>query len=167
MITENLAQTLNFSFDDLEVNREGRFSATQRARLRLVLLREVVIYGLLALLPLGGFVVLLTGAPDQPVNGLMLVIFAILFSLLIVYIARQVYATRADLGGEVRVTAGKAVLHDAGRGLHSLSVGQQNFQVGRKVYSAFAEGKFYRVYYAPRLRTILSVELAEYSLQPD
>ncbi|MEO8392593.1 MAG: hypothetical protein ABI700_06340 [Chloroflexota bacterium] len=162
MISQNLAQELNFTFDDLEANREGRFTEPQRKRLRLLMLRDVVSYGLLALLPLGGLVALLTGSADHPVNGVMLALLLILFGLLIFYVIRQVYATRADLTGGVKVVTGQAALHVAGRGLHSLSVGQQNFQISKKVYSAFAEDKFYRVYYAPKLKAILSVELAEY-----
>ena len=153
---------LDFTFEDLEANREGHFTDNQRAHLRFALLREVVVYGLLALLPLAGVVVLLSGAPEHPPSGLLLAILMILFGLLSVYIARQFYATRADLAGTVKVAVGEAGLHNLGRGGFSLSIGQQNFPISKSLCAAFTEGKFYRVYYTPRLKRILSAELAEY-----
>ncbi|MBI1256489.1 MAG: hypothetical protein GC204_03370 [Chloroflexi bacterium] len=153
---------LDFTLEDLEANREGRFTDSQRALLRRALLRDTLIYGLLSLLPLGGIIVLLSGAAEHAPNGVILAILIILSGLLIVYIARQFYATRADLAREVKVAVGEAGLHNLGRGGFGLSIGQQNFLISKSLYAAFAEGKFYRVYYAPRLKRILSAELAEY-----
>jgi hypothetical protein len=153
---------LTFTQEDLVANREGHLTEGQRAQLRFALLRDSFLYGLLALLPLGGFVVVLSGSAEHPVNGTMLAIFAILFGLLVIFIANLIRLTLADLAGVVKVATGQAALYDSGRGLRSLSIGQQNFQISRQIYADFVDGTYYRVYYAPRLKQILSVELAEY-----
>ena len=153
---------LVFTQEDLEANREGQLTEGQRAQLRFALLRDTVMYGLLALLPLGGLVVVLSGSAERPVNGTLLALFAILFGLLMIFIANLIRLTRADLTGTVKVAAGQAALYDSGRGLRSLSIGQQNFQISKQIYADFIDGKYYRVYYAPRLKRILSVEMAEY-----
>ena len=158
MITQNLADALRFTFDDLIANRTGQFSDAQRTRLRLDLLRETVFYGIVALLPFGGLLFLLSNPVNSP---LLLLIFALLTVVFVISIVRHFQATRADLAGATLSAAGRVERHAMGRGFYRLRIDQQNFQITAKEYGAFSDGKSYRVYYLPRLRMILSAELIE------
>ncbi len=85
---------LVFTHEDLEANREGHLTEAQRARLRFALLRDGILYGLLALLPLGGLVVVISESAEQPVNGLLLAIFAILLGLLLITLLQYSFGVR-------------------------------------------------------------------------
>ena len=158
MNDSSLAAQLGFSPDDLAANRNGKLSDYQRGRLRFMLLRDTLLYGLFALVPFVILVVLLTAQSSSP---FVLLILALLVLAFVVYIVNLQRSTRADLSGEVKVVTGRVDLRDVGRGIYRIGVGQQNFQVSAKVYYAFADGRFYRVYYTPNLKTILSAESAE------
>src|ERR1700690_2194468 len=121
----DLGSQLGFAREDLDANREGYLSDIQRTNLRRVLLRDTLLYGLFALLPLGALVLLLN---DPGVCGgpITLVILALLSAAFVVYSVRLNRSTRADLAGTVSAAAGQVDLSTSGRGFYRLTIGQQS-----------------------------------------
>jgi hypothetical protein len=136
-------------------------SKGQRAKLRRALLREAILYGALEVLLVGLVALLIANAIRQRTEGSLIFLALFLLAALIypIYIARQYRATRADLdAGKVQMVAGRVQLLDVGRGNYRLEVGNRSFNLNKKVYSTLVNERHYRIYYTPRLKTILSAE---------
>ncbi len=160
MNSPDLAAQLRFTYDDLAANRDGSLSDAQRVRLRRSLLRDTALYALVALLPLGALILAL-GNQNLCGGPLALIVLTILTAAFVIYIVSLQRSTRADLASGVRMVSGRVETRDVGRGFYRLHVGALNFQVSAREFYAFVNGSFYRIYYTPNLKTILSAELAE------
>jgi hypothetical protein len=157
----DLALKLDFTGEDLYANRDGTLTERQRAKLKRALLRDAILYGALEVLLVGILVLIIANALRlrTEVNPLILAVFLLAASLYPIYIVRQTLATRADLAaGQVQMAAGRVQLLDVGRGNYRLEVGKQSFSVSKKLYGTLVNERYYRVYYTPRLKTILSAE---------
>lgn len=157
----DLALKLDFTDEDLFANRDGILTERQRVRLKRALLREALLYGAVEVLLVGILVLIIANAlrmhtePNLP----LLAIFLLAASLYPIYIVRQTRATHADLAaGHVPMAAGRINLLDVGRGNYRLEVGNQSFNVSRQVYATLVDERYYRIYYTPRLKTILAAE---------
>lgn len=161
--THDLGLHLNFTREDLDANRAGVFSDAQRATLRRSLLIESALYGFFALVALAGLLVINANTGSQTSAGasVMTLVLALLVVLFMISLLAGYRSAHADLSSGVSALTGRAHLTTLGRGRYSLSFGQQRFHVSAAVYSAFVEGRLYRVYYTPHQQTLLSAEVAE------
>ncbi len=165
MIDEKLKQALKFTDADVEANRAGQISDSQRNKLVRGIIRRSAGLGILSLFL---FVVGLVS-----IFGLLLFLtfWAWVFAGLLGYllwmdVQKQRLAllrgtvdratglveieTRSKSTGDVHIRATEPVL----------VVGGMSFEVSRYIVSAFHEGNYYTVYYILETRTLLSAEYA-------
>lgn len=142
-----MREKLNFTLDDLEDNRGGRLSETQRALLRKSIAAEKdrsSVGGMLFGLFVGGVVMLLVGLPARLLGALD---------------ARK--RQRDAEANEVRQISGRIRL-DMKDKLYTLTViepeQETTFMISKEQFLAFKNGEPYTLYYLPHSRMILAAE---------
>lgn len=165
-LTDVLGRVHGFSRDDLAVNREGRITPAQKARLRW----NAIQTGLLAIVFLavlaGGFV--LASIARSAWYAVATIGWAIILALVLPTMAgycikwlREGNDTIATVQG----TGWKGFTYPvSGRStLKHYIINGTRFDVGSRAYDALVEGAPYRVYHTPFTKTILSIEAVEFS----
>ena len=162
----SLTDALNFSAEDLDANRAGRLSETQKQRLTRGWRRTLwIVIGMVIVFGLAATTILFVA---QRNNSLVLNVVGIVLTIinaLIVGLGAQSYLrTSSDLKGGRVVTISGVVSHTirvSGRvATYILKVGDQNVVVSRLVFFAVEDGKAYHFYRAPSSKTLLSAETA-------
>ncbi|MEM6280731.1 MAG: hypothetical protein AAF787_00945 [Chloroflexota bacterium] len=156
-----LEEALNFTADDLTVNRAGKLSAEQQSMLRnRAGIRAFAANGMSLLLAVGGFWLL--GQGFWPWAALLFASAGALFY----FSSRGRAAASIEVNvGDIAIVSGEAVLTtDDVSGPerkvteHILTVGDESFVISRYAFAAFEDGDHYHVYYLPAARIILSAE---------
>jgi hypothetical protein len=161
-----LAEALNISSEDLDANRAGRLSESQKQRLKrgwrrtlVILITVIVVVGLIAT------AALFFGQRNSSsiLTGIGIVLTVI--NAVIVGIGAQSYLrTNGDLRGgnvaEVRGVVSHTVRVSGRVATYVLKLDEQEVVVPRPVFFAIEEGKPYRVYRAPASKTVLAAEPA-------
>jgi len=160
-----LATALKFSHDDLIANRDGYMTKKQRKRLHRIGLSQYlpsavgsIVFGAAFFLCLSLFLMALR---DDTLS-ILLATFGFMSLWLAGYAYVQWRKFKADLEkGAVELTEGQIRLNIYGFSRHigfSIGIEKQSFSVKRGILLAFKNGEPYRIYYAPRTRTLLSAE---------
>lgn len=166
-LNQKLAEALDFSLEDLELNQRGELTDSQRSRLRSQRMKAwlgAMVLLLMVLLKVGidyqnRFDM---GAASASPEVQLLLIFILLFVLAIgVFGWMIIRNTRSDLqAGEVHSVEGVAKLSEDRTRLtkkhYYVKIDSVEFRVDRDVYTAFERGKRYRAFYAPASKVLLS-----------
>lgn len=163
-----MATMLPYALGDIRANREGLLSMAQRARLAQQL--DVMQHNLTAYLIEFGVLnavflaMLLVAGVEQGGmlgTGLILSTLMLMFERLAGARARKLAADVAAQRANVLEGMVKRVswLDRAGIKRYGLRIGQQVFVVAPHIYAAIDESVPYRVYFTPRTRTLLSMEM--------
>ena len=158
----DLMEVLRFSEEDIEASRQGRMTESQRA---LIWWRSSEANFWYIILPVMVLFTIHFRPMIQDDNGAFLVI-ALFGTLIGTRIAVDVLRVYQDTGqDEVQKIEG-VVMKDrkprtAGNAPRNFYIRIRNtiFKVSPSEISAFEHGKFYRIFYAPRSKVILSAEL--------
>jgi hypothetical protein len=153
-----LARTNQFSLSDLLENHRGLLSKDQQNRLALLLSLYVLVVLSSAVL-LVNILFQLFGGNSSGLFYLLLIVATVLivrFSLSTAWIMGDLWS------GEVSSVEGPGA-RDSRQYRYFRSyyylIGGQRFSVSKAPYDALMEGKVYRVYYVPRSKRLVSIEL--------
>lgn len=161
-----LAEALGFTAEDLAANREGRLSATQRARLQSAWRRSAGVYGVLMI---GGILlatILLFAArrTDSPVLNIVGIGVTFINAAVVGLFAQSWLRFRGDTDGRpLQVLTGPAtrtlnINPRARMAAYFVTVGGARIRVNKPIFNAFTEHAVYRVYRAPLSHQLLTAE---------
>lgn len=153
-----LADSNNFTLEDLDQNRKGTLSKHQEAHLIKITVQYLIMY--LAAALLFGSMVLQILHSLSSTGFLLLMIVGV---VLVVRFSRSAGQVIADLWvGKVKSVDGP-IAREIRRSRYSHSyyyvIDGYRFQVSTEAYNALVEGRPYRVYYASHSQQLLSLEL--------
>jgi hypothetical protein len=148
----SLAQLLNFTPEDLTTNRAGKLTARQIEYLRRYVRKQepgCVIVSLF-FTAAGGLIIGVLA--NQVIAGVLggLLILALFTALIVATLRRSANALSQ---GDVKIAEGlcsRRIVHSTGKAPSTnyyLKLGDTEFNVERRIYSAFEEGLVYRAYY--------------------
>jgi hypothetical protein len=158
-----LRKVHRFDDGDLELNRHGRMSPSQRRRLT----TAAALFGLFGVLiagacAFGTWGVIMDGDQDAWVGVGIIVLLGVLLAALMAYLAQQL--VRDAAGGSVKQVTGpvRRWFRSSGRNTnYYYTVKDEDFSVTGTAYAALVPDREYRVYYAPRSRRIVAMELVQ------
>ena len=160
-LLEILASANKFSTEELDLNRNGEISPTQRAKA----VPQLIGGGLLGVTALGIGLLTISNAPNQgddPVAALIPLIFLVIIGLIGGYLfvnsvldlmATSPLVTEGAAHKEKRTSGGKNR-----RTTYYYVVDGVSFTVSRSAYQALVDGEKYRVYALPRTKRLLTIE---------
>ena len=178
-LTEVLAEANSLDLDSLSANRRGQLTRTQSGDLVL----PVILFSLLALLPPGGVIYslfqrgLFEGYPENG-SGLGEILGGVGSTFWVIgaaVVALSVFAAYQAVNLVSDIRSGNVVSRE-GVGFRQISrrssdddtrlsyfyqVGGERFQVKEEGYQAFEDGKRYRVYYTPRQKKMVNIEVID------
>ena len=147
-----LIGALNFSVTDLDANRQGELSESQRIHLRQHRLKEMEwwLIGLILLV----FAGIIISAEWLPVFFVTACIVSMILAIW--------FRGEEDLHGRVQAVSGKLTFTSSSiwPSYYHVWVGNEHFYAPKRVKHAFEGGRHYRVYFTPGSRTIVSAEVA-------
>lgn len=157
-----LAETLNFTEEDLQANRNGRLSEEQQRRLSAqsgcsIVGSALVVLGLAG----AGFWMLALGWWQL---AAVFFVLAVVIGLLNRagrggFRAEINAGTVAIAAGEITLSANEIANPNGGVVEYLLQVNDEVFVIPRDAFAAFEDNAVYRVYYLPQSRIVLSAEL--------
>lgn len=159
-LLSGLTRSLYFTLEALDENRGGRMSFSQS--LRLAVTAALYLLGALAAFGLAAALLWSDLHRAHPSDAILTVIFGeVLLVLIGIYVFWRGLLIAFDaLSGKVSYEDGllrKAVRH--GRTTYyKYHLNSLTWNVSRRAYNALVQGPAYRVYYAPRSRSLLAVE---------
>ncbi len=178
-LKESLMQAIKFTPEDLEANRNGTVTETQRAKLgkyagfnRGITLVVYVVF-IVMLIGIGAYffvfsdtgkALMQSNSGGLPMGGIIIGVLSAIAVILFLSALRTLMRTNDMARGKVSVTEGTAKLktYYAGYGMRSyqVKVGKTNFHVQANVFNAFVEGGSYRLFYIkiPPANMMLSIE---------
>lgn len=164
-LTEILAQANGFTLDDLEANQNGEVTDAQRwAGLKklipgVIFMGVAVIFGLLFLYPLlSGFDLSSNLVPLLVVGGLLAIFVAIGFTMVLNAILDFNTHELEVAEGEGRKISRRKSSGKSSRTVYYYVIGDHEFEVPQKAFSALVEGFNYRAYFMPRSKRLVTLE---------
>lgn len=153
-----LAEGNRFTMAELAANRAGRLSGRQARRIMAPLL-WLAPFGAVFVVFGGGFLrTVATSGMPQLLTLTMGLAFA---SVGLVTLASGLRRVADVLGGQVRTVAGKVIGEANSSGestTYYYKVDKLKLRVPAHAYTALVSGMAYRIYYAPRSKTLVSIE---------
>jgi hypothetical protein len=162
-----LMQAIGFTEEDLEANREGYMSKRQRSRLY----AKRSSWGIRTILAVGITLFLCVSAiidgnriGDTVSSRLAIIgLICIVGGSAVVYTRLKGANFTADLWkGEIHIIEGRVVLDVSNQGnrgdFYTVRIDDTTFAINKPIFLAFKNDDPYRIYYAPRSKTILSAE---------
>jgi len=157
-MNSQFADLLDFTQHDLNANRRGRLTDRQRAHLQMQRDATSALYSTGAGL-LIGLAAVCIGLTQTASKFYVELLFVIPTAFLLAYIIQLWINFTLDLRARrVDAVSGCALAQPILRVQTRLHIGSLNFALSDRVARAFQNGSAYRVYYARRSKTILSVE---------
>lgn len=159
-----LAEANKFASEDLSANQLGEISEGQRGRLvrkslgglGLALFMVVVALGVGAALFFSG----------ESIDWMAILIFLGVFGIFGAIGALSMFNSFMDLNAMPEMEEGRGGKHTerrrsgkSSRTVYFYDIGNMKFQVSQRAYLALIENVQYRAYYAPRSKTLLSLEV--------
>jgi hypothetical protein len=161
----SLAEALDFTDEELALNRDGQLSERQLDELfseaHQYRSLEMLVYVIAALI---GIVIILDGIRRGDTVSSRIAILGVFGALaygLIFIIHRHRVHHQHDADGAVEAVQGQVSLNISGTSsstTYTVRTADGKFNVGREVFFAFKNGDPYALYYAPRTRRVLSAE---------
>ena len=148
-------------FDDqaLTANRRGTITDEQLKQIQWPIRFHLILQWvlLLVLCAVGAyFVMLLTLTPD---------VWMILISIALVFISLMGWLTQSRLGSlkqrEVASVAGpvsRKIIFSGKKPRHEIVVARKKFRVPAEIYNSMEEDAYYRIYYQPKIKVLLTAE---------
>jgi hypothetical protein len=156
---DELMWAIEFTLDDLAVNREGMLSAEQKIALKRARRRDLweAIVVILLLGCIAGVALQSESVNERPgVFPLMCLLFALAACLAAIH--RRLNIRRDLRDNVVQDWQGNIELKKGSSREFFVRVGKIHLQVTQKIFSALQDGHLYAIYYAPHSKKILSVE---------
>lgn len=162
-VQADLMHALDFSIYDLEANRKGHLSSSQRRRIQTE--GYFAIVGLLLITAMGmagGGLAIVSGDRAQIIGGMMLVIIVSVLPSIIAFRMSRRYHDILEKSA-VRTMRGvirKQTLepHNKSMCQFKIQMGSEDFPVNVNAFNAFVEDREYCLYIAPHLKQIFSAE---------
>ncbi len=165
-LTDVLGRVHGFSRDDVAVNREGRISPAQKARLRWNAIRTGLLAVVFLAVLVGGFVLasIARSAWYAVATIGWAVILALVLPTMVGYGIKWLREGN-DTIATVQGTGGRGFTYPVfGRStVKYYIINGTRFDVGSRAYDALVEGEPYRVYYTQFTKTIVSIEAVQFS----
>ncbi|MCX7756197.1 MAG: hypothetical protein N2117_13280 [Anaerolineales bacterium] len=166
-LNEILAHANRFTLDDLAANREGELTPGQRMK-PLGLVIGGLVMALFILGIVGFMYFLVIPEVELEANFLPLLVFGVVLSAIGLFSVRNILTGLLDLffpalkqiQGRVRREKRTSGGRNRSTTYHYVINGQ-NFRVSPQAYQALVDGWEYRIYYLPRTRKLLSIEVTE------
>lgn len=163
--THDLSQLLNFTPDDLAMNREGKLSEMQDYRLR-VRRRRTEVLGVMLVLGsafIASVCIYLGNRNDSPIMTLVGISITICSAALTGVFVRFWLRVNEDIrSGKVLIHSGtlERVLKPVNRRIvtYIIRVDQAEVAVDKETFIAFEHGASYRIYRAPYSGSLLAAE---------
>lgn len=166
-LNEILAQANGFSAEDLAANRNGEVTPSQRIK-PLAQLIIGAVSSLVALAFGSFFYFQIVPEIEDSAALFMLVVPALILAVFFLFGGWMVLSSLLDMSfPSVASIEGKArkQKHTSGGRSRSTTyyyvIGEERFQVSRRAYNALVEGLPYRIYYLPRTRKLVSIEVLD------
>lgn len=166
-LNEILAQANGFSVEDVAANRNGEVTPAQRIK-PLPQLVSGVVFSLVALAFGSFFYFQIVPEIEDSAALLMLVVPALFLAIFFLLGGWMALSGLLDVSfPTVASIAGKARKEKRTSGGRSRStryyyvIGNEYFQVSRRAYNALVENLTYRIYYLPRTRKLISMEVLD------
>ncbi len=161
-----LAAANNFSAEDLDANQRGEISPAQHSRLMRKLLAGLALAFIFTLV--GAGVIFGASSADGFEAWPILIIFLAVFGVFAAIGIYTVINSVMDMNALPEVMEGRGSRHTerrssgrSSRTVYFYDIGNLKFEVSYRAYKVLMEEFDYRVHYAPRTKTLLSIEVAE------
>jgi hypothetical protein len=161
-----LAQTNNFTLEDLQANQMGEITGSQRKRGASKIISGLVIIAFSLAFAIIFFLPFITGNGSSINDGVILIIiggFIAIFGSIGAWMVLNAILDLTATTPEMVEGMGHKVSRRKSSGRSSRTVyyyviGQSEFEVPKKAFDAFIENIEYRVYFTPRTKTLISIE---------